>query len=70
MSAMIKAKSLIVFILVTHLMAQTSTIIDDDDRTAKESWDALETLHTTSNAQSILNLHSEHGNLEFREEES
>jgi len=59
LEAMIKAKSSIVLSLGSGPLAQLSAIIDDDERTAKELWDGLTRLYTTSNAQAIFNLENE-----------
>lgn len=37
-------------------MAKTGHIVDDDSKTAKDLWEALVNMYTTTNAQAILNL--------------
>lgn len=54
--SMVKAKSSIVQILKSGPMAQTSSNFGDDSVTAKELWEALAELYTTSNEKTILNL--------------
>jgi len=66
--AMIKAKSSIVLTLDSGPMAQTSSIIDDEDKTAKDLWDSLSALYTTSNEQTVINLMQELENLEYKED--
>lgn len=51
-------------------MAQTSSIIDDDNGTAKDLWEAIASLYTTSNEQTVLNLMNELEQLEFNEQDS
>ncbi len=51
-----KAKSDIVLSLGPSATAKTSEIIDDDTKTAKELWDELARLHTTTSTHAILNL--------------
>lgn len=51
LKAMVESKSSIILTLGSSPLAQLNNIIDDDDLTAKELWDALVKLYTTSNAQ-------------------
>lgn len=52
-----RAKSNIILCLGADALSQTRTFIDDDDRTAKELWEELERIYTTTSAQAIQNLH-------------
>ena len=66
---MVKAKTAIILSLGTSPLAQLAELIDDDDKTAKQLWDALAKLHTTSNAQLIINLQHELENLSYKDGE-
>ena len=50
------AKSNIVLSLGSTPAAAVTTTIDDDDKTAKDLWDELRKLYTTSNTQQIMNI--------------
>lgn len=63
----VRAKSTIVLTLGDAPLAQLSDVIDDDDRSAKELWDAIARTYTTSNAQAIINLEQELEKLSFDE---
>ena len=63
-----KAKSIIILTLGDSVMAQNKSIVDDDDKTAKELWDELCRLYTTSNQQAITNLHNRLNSLVFDEQ--
>lgn len=62
-----RAKSTIVLTPGDAPLAQLSDVIDDDDRSAKELWDAIARTYTASNAQAIINLEQELENLSFDE---
>ena len=51
-----KGKSGIVLPFVPFVTAKRSEIIDNDKKTAKDLWDELARLHTTTSTQAILNL--------------
>lgn len=70
LKAMVEAKSSIILTLGSSPLAQLSDIIDDDERTAKELWDAVIKLYTTSNAQAIINLEQELEGLRFDDGQS
>ena len=57
-AAMVKAKSEITLTLSDGPMAQVSSIIDDDNRTAKDLWDALDRSYRMSNTQMVINIKS------------
>lgn len=61
---MFKAKSAIVSTIEVGPMAQVSSIIDSDEGTASELWDALAKLYTTSNEQTVIKLVQELEKLE------
>lgn len=65
--AMFKAKYAIITTIAVGPMAQVSSIIDDDKGTAKELWDALAKIYTTSNEQTVINLVQELETLEFKD---
>ena len=64
--AMIRAKTSIILALGTGPMAQTSQIIDNEDATAKDLWDAISSLYTMSNEQAVINLMQELESLEYK----
>ena len=63
-----KARSSIVMTLDKGPMAQVGHIIDDRSKTAKDLWDALEKLYTTSNTQTIINLNQALNSMRFKDE--
>jgi len=63
-----KAKSTIILCLGDAPLAQTRLLVDDDDRSAKELWDELMRIFTTSNTQSILNIRNELDRLVFEDQ--
>lgn len=63
----IRAKSAIILTLANGPMAQISNIIDDDDRSAKDLWDALARLYTALNEQTVINLLQELETLMYKE---
>ena len=62
-----KAKSTIILTLGDAVMAKTRAIVDNDDRSAKELWEELRRLYTTSNLQVITNLSNRLNSLIFDE---
>lgn len=60
-----KAKRSIILSIGTSAMAKTGEIIDDRKRTAKELWDKLSALYTTTNAQAKINLKQKLESLRF-----
>lgn len=67
LEAMIHAKASINLSLGSGPLAQFNANIDDDERTAKELWDAISTLYTSSNTQVIINLQSELDRPQFKD---
>ena len=67
---MIKAKSTIFLCLGDSPLDKVRRLVDEDDTTAKQLWDELEKIYTSSNAQSILNLRQELDNLRYEEDKS
>ena len=55
---MVKAKSEITLTISDGPMAQVRSIIDDDNRTSKDLWDALDRLYRMSNTQMVINIKS------------
>ena len=64
-NAMFKAKSEITLTLADGPMAQVSAIVDDDNRTAKDLWDALDRIYRMSNSQMVINIERELEKLTF-----
>ena len=64
-----KANSTIILCLFGFRLSKVRLMIDDDNVTAKELWDELERIYTSSNAQTILNLRQELDNLRFEDGE-
>lgn len=62
-----KAKSVIVLSLGDEVIAKVRVLVDEDDKTAKELWDELARIHTTSSTQKIANLHQKLDNLMYDE---
>lgn len=62
-----KAKSNIILCLVPDAFSQTRAVIDDDQKTAKDLWEELERMCSTTSAQAIQNLHQRLDALVFDE---
>jgi len=70
LQAMIKANTSIILSLGSGPLAQLSNLVDNDDRNAKELWEAIARLYTTSNTQILINLQSELDQLRFKDGEN
>ena len=55
----VKAKSNITLSLGNAPISRTMLIVDNDDASAKEIWDALNSIYTETNAQAVQNLNDE-----------
>lgn len=53
---MSKAMSALILMLVPGPMEPTSAIIDDDEKTTMDLWDALSSLYTSCNEHTVINL--------------
>lgn len=62
-----RAKSTIVLTIGDAVIAKVRILVDDDEKTAKELWDELARIHTTSSTQTIANLQQRLDNLSFDE---
>lgn len=51
-----KAKSMMILALADSALAQARLMTDDDDKSAKELWDELARIYTTSSFQTVQNL--------------
>lgn len=50
-----------------NVLAKTRTMVDDDEKTAKDLWEELHRIFTTLGAQAIANLHNKLDSLVFDE---
>lgn len=66
---MVKAKSSVILTLESGTMAQTSATIDDDETWAKDLWEAIAALYSTSNEKTVLRFMHELAELELKEQD-
>ena len=52
----IKARRNIILALGDSALALIRTFIDEDEKSAKDLWDELKRIYTTSNAQAVQNI--------------
>lgn len=62
-----KAKGRIILFLSDSVAERARDFVDDDDKTAKELWEELQRLFTTSSAQFVQNIKNKLGTLIFRD---
>ena len=65
-----KAKSHLVLSLRPNAISQTRRIIDDDDKSAKDLWDELNRIYTTTSGQAVQNLRQKLDSLVFEDNKS
>lgn len=65
----VKAKSAITLTLSDGPLAQVSTIVDDDDKTAKDLWTELDKAYRMSNTQMVINIQRDLETMTFDRDE-
>lgn len=65
----VKAKSAITLTLSDGPLAQIRTIVDDDERTAKDLWTELDKVYRMSNTQMVINIERELETMSFEKDE-
>lgn len=66
----VKAKSTITLTLSDGPLAQVSAIVDDDDKTAKDLWTALDNTYRMSNTQMVINIQRDPEMMTFDRDEA
>lgn len=69
LKANVKAKSDITLTLADSLLAQVSTLVDNDDKTAKELWDELDEGYRMPNTKLVINIQRQLDTMKFDKDE-
>lgn len=67
--ANVRAKGTIILTLADGPLAQVSTIVDDDNKTAKDLWTELDKIYRMSNTQMVINIKRELETMTFEKDE-